>query len=303
MPNYRIAAVVVTYNRRELLSECINALLGQTAAGCCDIIVVDNNSTDGTRESLEGYINNGSIIYLNTGENLGGAGGFNYGMRYAAENGYTHVWVMDDDAIPYPDALEKFLEFDSEHEGEYGFLSGRVLWSDGSSCITNVQRRTLTRNVRSFGRKAIRISMASFVSLFVPVSILYEHGLPIREFFIWTDDWEFTRRISREHPCYLITSSKVIHKTQNNDGSDIAQARPDELWKYRLRYRNDVYLYRREGIRGAAYEAVRLPAHAARIMRKSSCRRESLKAVICGTIDGFRFRPQPEYPEKRSDRH
>ena len=42
----RTAAVVVTYNRRDLLEQCLQALLGQTAP--CTVLLVDNASTDGT---------------------------------------------------------------------------------------------------------------------------------------------------------------------------------------------------------------------------------------------------------------
>lgn len=93
-----VAAVVVTYNRKELLKEAIDALLMQSVAEA-DVLVVDNASTDGTKDYIADYIDQGQIIYINTGENLGGAGGFNFGMRKACEAGYKYVWIMDDDAI------------------------------------------------------------------------------------------------------------------------------------------------------------------------------------------------------------
>ena len=74
-----VAAVVVTYNRKELLKEAIDALLMQSVAEA-DVLVVDNASTDGTKDYIADYIDQGQIIYINTGENLGGAGGFNFGI-------------------------------------------------------------------------------------------------------------------------------------------------------------------------------------------------------------------------------
>ena len=99
-----IAAVVVTYNRLELLRQCVEALRTQTSS--CDILIVDNASTDGTDQWLASQPD---LHYRNTGSNLGGAGGFNFGMRWAVEAGYDYVWVMDDDTLPQPDALEKLL--------------------------------------------------------------------------------------------------------------------------------------------------------------------------------------------------
>jgi len=71
----KICAVVVTYNRRQKLAECIRSLLDQTVE--CDIIIVDNASTDGTRAYLYelGYSNHQCIRYLGLQENLGGSGG------------------------------------------------------------------------------------------------------------------------------------------------------------------------------------------------------------------------------------
>ena len=72
-------AVVVTYNRKELLRGCLRCLREQKSP--CDILVVDNASTDGTEEMLRPMIDAGEIRYHNTGENLGGAGGFSEGRR------------------------------------------------------------------------------------------------------------------------------------------------------------------------------------------------------------------------------
>ena len=82
----RTVAIVVTYNRKTLLMENIQCLLAQQPK-VPDILIVDNHSTDGTQAALEQYIQNGQISYYDTGTNLGGAGGFQYGIREAAEAG------------------------------------------------------------------------------------------------------------------------------------------------------------------------------------------------------------------------
>ena len=75
-----IVAIIVTFNRKELLGEAIEALCSQTIQSF-DIMVVDNASTDGTKEYIFSYVNNGTIQYFNTGKNIGGAGGFHFGQR------------------------------------------------------------------------------------------------------------------------------------------------------------------------------------------------------------------------------
>ena len=288
------AAVIVTYNRKELLLECISAVLSQEC-GSPAVIVVDNNSDDGTGEALRSRAEKGEVLYFNTGSNLGGAGGFQYGIRKAVELGYEYIWVMDDDCIPSKKALP-FLLSAARKTPEFGFLSSKVLWKDGSICRMNVQRETLTRNVTHFGRKRIPVAMASFVYLFLRAEVVLEMGLPIREFFIWTDDWEFTRRISREYPCWLITDSVVTHKSKANITADIARETAERLDRFRYLYRNDVVLYRREGFRGLAYECVRLTGHCLRVLLKAKDHKpERIGKIVGGTREGLSFRPRIEY--------
>lgn len=297
----KIAAVIVTYNRKELLDQCIGHVLAQKDAAC-DILVIDNHSTDGTKDRLQPYIDAGRIDYTDTGSNLGGAGGFSYGIRRAAEKGYDRIWIMDDDCMPEKDALAALLQADRDLNGDYGFLSSRVLWKDGSLCTMNLQRETLTKNLKGFEKRLQLVAMASFVSLFLKRETVMELGLPIKEFYIWTDDWEYTRRISRKYPCYAVADSTVVHLSKSNIGANIATASAERLNRFDYLYRNDVFLYRREGLRGLAYEALRLSGHSLRVLlRAEDHRKERLQKIILGTLKGFSFHPTIEMMQEEKD--
>lgn len=285
----------MTYNRKELLLECITAILGQEET-VPSIIVVDNDSSDGTREALEEFVVEGTVKHFNTGSNLGGAGGFQYGIRKAVELGYDYLWIMDDDCIPSSTALSTLMSA-AEEKREFGFLSSKVLWKDGSICEMNAQRETLTRDVKDFEPGQIKpVVMASFVSLFVSATVVKELGLPIKEFFLWTDDWEWTRRISRKHPCFLVTDSVVTHKSKVNIGADISSETADRLDRFNYLYRNDVVLYRREGLNGFCYEVVRLAGHCVRVLvRAKDHKWKRIKKIIGATVEGLRFHPEIEY--------
>lgn len=301
-----VAAVVVTYNRCDLLLECIAHLREQRidAAGGhgLDILIIDNASTDGTRQALDPFIADGTVRYLNTGANLGGAGGFNRGMRAAVQAGYTYLWVVDDDCLPQPGALQALLDADSQLGGTYGYLSSVVRWTDGSICRMNVQRHPLTRDITDFTPELQPCTLASFVSLFVPARRVREVGLPIAEFFIWTDDWEFTRRLSRRYPCYVAGRSVVTHASKNNGAGTIATDTPERLDRYRYIYRNDIVLYRREGLRGAAFVLARDLYHMAQVVsHPSGSTLKKLGIIAKGNLDGLRFHPPIEYVDA-SDR-
>ena len=94
-----ILAVVVTHNRRSLLSRCLDHLLSQTREPD-KILVVNNASNDGTVEMLQ----NRSISFI-TQENSGSAGGWYSGIKYALDHDFDAIWLMDDDGFPDDDAL------------------------------------------------------------------------------------------------------------------------------------------------------------------------------------------------------
>lgn len=292
-----IVAVVVTYNRKACLLRCIDALRGQKGAHT-DILVVDNASTDGTAEALAPLMEQGAILYRNTGENLGGAGGFNFGMRLAVEAGYDRLWVMDDDCIPDPDALAALLQADRQLEGNYGFLSGMAYWRDGSLCQMNIQKTGLWRKLEDPTAPLTPVVMATFVSAFIPAERVRQVGLPIREFFIWSDDLEYTRRLSRRWPCYAVGDSRVLHDMRHNNKVNIATDSLDRLDRYAYLYRNEVYVYRREGLVGWLYLITRVGLHLFKIWLRSPVKGKRMKVILSSFAAGLRFRPQVERVER-----
>ncbi len=145
----KIAAVVVTYNRKRLLGECLDSLLRQTHP-LDGLWIIDNHSTDGTHEYLrsrgmagplgqesgepletvrpvprpgssDGLI---EVHYVRMPANTGGAGGFHEGLQRAVEAGFDWLWLMDDDLATAPDALAVLVEKKEalEHVAKESFL-------------------------------------------------------------------------------------------------------------------------------------------------------------------------------------
>lgn len=288
----KIAAIVVTYNRKELLKQCIEKLNKQTVP--LDILVIDNASTDGTNELFKA--NEIGVRYFNTGSNLGGAGGFNFGIKTAVELKYKYLWILDDDTMPTETALEMFLKKDKQLDGKYGFLTSKVLWKDETICAMNMQKITKWKKIKNFDLEQT-VQYASFVSLFIKASTVKKVGLPYKEFFIWADDWEYTRRISKTEKSYLVPKSIVHHFCNTNVGADIVTAEPDRMDRFKYMYRNDVVMYRQDGIEGKIYLIARNMLHRFRICQDGKNVRKKLLLIREATKEGKRFIPKVEYPK------
>ncbi|MDN3555272.1 glycosyltransferase family 2 protein [Halomonas maura] len=244
----RVIAVVLTYNRKELLHQCLEAIQAQTRP-CDDIIVINNASTDGTLEML----NNASLsdikIYT-LRENKGAAGGFNLGFRVAYDNGADHVWMMDDDVVPEPTALEALLDADAlleEKRTPRSYLISMAYSEAGK--LTNLpflSERHKTRWPQYLEHGLVAVGSSTFVSILVPRRILEAYGLPIAQMFIWGEDAEFTLRITREAPGYLVGDSKVAHLRAGTGGiSILPETNPSRITYYSHFVRNNIFLARK----------------------------------------------------------
>lgn len=290
-----VCAIVVTYNRKELLRENIMALKAQTYKHLT-ILIIDNASTDGTKEYIADLVDDAKVKYFNTGANLGGAGGFNYGMKQAVLMGCDYVWVMDDDCIPNIDSLNALYENAQKLDNNFGYLSSKVLWKDGTPCRMNIQKTSLGSKVNTNSTELTKIKMASFVSLFLKRETIEEFGLPIKDFFIWGDDLEYTNRISKDCDCYYCPESVVIHKCATNVGSNIVKDSDDRLDRYKYAYRNECYLYRQNGFGGIAYMLTKIWFHTFKVLfSKAKDKKKRIKIIHSSTRHGFKFNPKIEY--------
>jgi len=210
----KVCAVIVTYNRKDLLRECLNAVLSQTRPPD-HVLVVDNASTDGTPEMLKAEFPQVEVLRLP--ENQGGAGGFHEGMKRAYEMGFEWLWIMDSDIEPTPQALEKLLEA-SEHLGNENpaILASRILWTDGSLHPMNYpwpRPFPLTQYLRYRAMGFPPIRWAAFTSILIASWAVQRYGFPCSEFFIRADDLEYTGRILRNEKGFWVLNSVAIHKT------------------------------------------------------------------------------------------
>jgi rhamnopyranosyl-N-acetylglucosaminyl-diphospho-decaprenol beta-1,3/1,4-galactofuranosyltransferase len=226
-----VCALVVTYNRRALLDECLRAIDGQTVRPD-DLIVVDNASTDGTPDLLRegGYLDRGDVRLVRLGENLGSSGGFARGFEAARDSGAEWLWTMDDDAEPAADCLQRLLESPPAREPGTACVCPKVVYADGS--LNAVMRADFRRRLRPLGEKRYRagehpaIDVTSFVGPLYRMSAVRAIDPPKAEFFVWGDDVEYSLRLRGEGEIRLVPEAVVVHKPASQSHTN----RRSRLW-------------------------------------------------------------------------
>lgn len=239
MPPYsRVVAVVVAYNRRDLLMEALAALVAQSRA-LDAIVVVDNASDDGSGEAVRESFPQVDLVTLE--RNTGGAGGFAAGMAHALQShDPTWLWLMDDDTIASETAAAELLVA-VDAQPRVTVAGSRVIWTDGQDHPMNTPRekpfvsRVERSEAQSAGTLAVRSS--SFVSMFVSAAAVRQWGLPIADYFIWNDDFEFSTRLLRHGRGIFVPASVVVHKTKLLGSTDLD---PGERFFFEVR--NKVWL-------------------------------------------------------------
>jgi GT2 family glycosyltransferase len=288
----RVTAVIVTYNRCTLLLESLAAVRAQSRAPD-SVVVIDNASTDGTAEAVRAQFPLVRLVRLP--RNTGGAGGFAYGLALALADGADLVWLMDDDTIPQPTALEAMLDALRRYPARSpALVASRVVWTNGRPHPMNTPRtRPFATNselaaAAAAGCRPIR--SASFVSILVDASACRQHGLPLADYFLWNDDFEFTARLLRRSRGLLCTSSVVVHKTATFGSTD---ADPGPRFYYEVR--NKVWTLR-SGLPLAPGERVLYGGATVRrwvrTFAKSADRRALAASLARGFAAGVRTRPR-----------
>jgi GT2 family glycosyltransferase len=282
-----VCAVVVTHNRRDLLSTCLNRLEAQTRRPD-GILVVDNASTDGTADLLA---RRAGIEVERLEVNGGGAGGFARGLRVAHEAGYEWIWLLDDDTFAEPTCLEALLDGVRRAPAAPSVVSSVARWRDGRLHPMN---GPWLRNGRAEFARAARARLASmraatFVSTMVRRDAVDRHGLPPGHYFIWLDDIEYTARILRHEPGYVVPDSTALHWTPRPYNSVT-----DTRERFYFKVRNHLWLLRGQAFGGwerVGYANSLLRAIAT-YLRSSPSRGRALLVVLRGIRDGLGPEPR-----------
>lgn len=246
--NFKIACVVVTFNRKLLLERCLNAIRSQTYKPAA-VYVIDNASTDGTDAFLlsSGYVDremDGILFkYYRLENNVGGAGGFYKGMKTAYEDAeYDGFWVMDDDGEPDDSCLKELIPFLRERD----YIAPLVAAIENHDSCAFVPNTSINQFQRKASNGIVENWASPFNGILYSKKLVNEIGYPNREMFIWGDEMNYHYRAIRAGMSPMTVVNAIHYHPKAKDvmvtsykGSQIVFV--SQFWKGYCQYRNVIY--------------------------------------------------------------
>ena len=193
----KLVTAVVTYNRKDLLIMNLNSQLMQTFLPQ-KILIIDNNSTDNTYGLLKekGLIDNNMILYINTGTNLGGAGGFEVAIKESLKYDFDLLCLMDDDGRPFDkdtfmnliDSLPSNLDLNTTP-----MFVNSVVMKDKINLTFPLNKKIATlHDLLEISNNNILLNRANpFNGTFINKSLIEKIGFPRGDFFIRYDEIDY----------------------------------------------------------------------------------------------------------------
>ncbi|MBP3544002.1 MAG: glycosyltransferase [Lachnospiraceae bacterium] len=240
-----IGVVVVTYNRLEKLKRALEAYEKQSKRPDY-IVVVNNSSSDGTKEYIEQWKKGQDDILRYTvtlDENMGGSGGFYEGLKIAKGLEAKWIFVADDDAYADTKAielLEKYIE--KLDEQKISAICGSV-WINGEIDVWH--RRILMKkgityekkvSIEEYKKDIFEMDIFSYVGTALSKEALLQVGLPQRDYFIAYDDSEHSFRMRNYGKIYCVPAIKIVHDAEQDNSI---------TWKTYYGIRNKIHAYKK----------------------------------------------------------
>ena len=290
-----LAAVVVTFNRKELLGNNIRMLLKQTLA-FDRVFIVDNCSTDGTYDYLvgQGWMNREPFVYIKTASNIGGAGGFYTGTKAAFEAGADWIVLMDDDGAAADEHTFEIL-FDAAHKL---YVRNRKLFvnalvQQGELLSFKIDHMYSVAEALAAAKDGILEGAANpFNGTLISRELVEAIGYPNLDFFIKGDEVDYKQRaLEAGADVATVVDARYSHpRPDTHERTVLGKRVPffvEAPWKEYYAARNFTYMYKKKGqYKAIAFELIFVKLLAITSMK---CPKWATMHMLCeGVCDGWK---------------
>lgn len=284
----KVGIVLVTFNRIDDLKKTLLAYDSQIVKPQF-VLVVDNNSTDGTKEYLNEWEKQSSEFchyVLSLSENIGGSGGFYMGMKEALNHQCDWIFVADDDAVPHKAMLKELVDFSNTHMEEMDQISALCTSVNNKGKCSGIHRCRIRKSIlgyfesyvseEEYEKEYFEIDIYSFVGTMIRKSALEKAGLARKEFFIYNDDYEHAVRVGKTGRIICVPKAIMYHVDNLNYSREAT-------WRDYYATRNGIIMHLEHfGVYAGLVRALRRLA-----VGIVSLNFQKIKVICIGIKDGF----------------
>jgi len=269
----KLAVIVVNYKTPEMIIELMKSLKGEVIETDIEVIIVDNDSQDGSVEQINEWIvtqdKKQKFRLIESTHNSGFSGGNNIGINAAQADYYL---LLNSDTLVRPGAIKKLLDTAAEHP-DVGMVGPRLEWPNGTAqesafhFHTSTSEFVRTANVGIISKLfsshivARPVSLTpkyyewlSFACVLIKSKVFEDIGLLDDKFFMYFEDVEFSyRAYKRGWKIMYQPEAKVVHlrggSSPLKSQAKLKRRLPRYFYESRTRY--FYLLYGRHGLLSA----------------------------------------------------
>jgi hypothetical protein len=216
----KIFVIILNWNGKEDTCQCLNSVQAIEYSNY-EVVVVDNGSQDDSVCTFKDKFP--KVFVLETGQNLGYAGGNNQGITYALEHGADHIFILNNDAIVDPNILNSFVEAIEKYP-DAGILGAKIyqanepnkIWFAGGTWLPEKAEFTHIGWGHDDGPSWSQVQETDYAcgcALFVKAEVFRKIGLLETKFFLTWEESDFCYRARRcGYKCLLVPNAHVWHK-------------------------------------------------------------------------------------------
>lgn len=215
----KVLVIIVTYNAMRWCKQCLDSILESSLP--LDVYIVDNGSTDGTqRFVIDSYPN---IKFIQSEKNLGFGAANNLGLRYAVNNDYDYVYLLNQDAWIFGNTVERLISA-SESNPNLGILSPLQLAGSGDKIESGFKHSLpsdfpVNEPIQNLS-KVYKASVVNAAHWFIPIRVIKKVGGFSPTFFHYGEDYNYINRILYHgYSVGIVSSSLAVHDRENRSVS------------------------------------------------------------------------------------
>ncbi len=247
----KLAVVIVTYNRLELLKKSIKSLEQQTLKPD-SVIIVNNASTDGvTKPYLDNYEGNLSLEVIHSSSNTGGAGGFHQGIKYAYEQGFDWIYVMDDDVVADKNCLAELIKISQPcmlavREDKQGIIVERAAFTYDFNSVFRLNPKG-KMVCEAYQRRqdmpaTLTVNSSAFEGFMLNREVIDKIGFPEAKYFILYDDLDYVlRAVAAGYSITAVRDAILVRQLPFNPQDSV------DSWKAFYAFRNLFHIHYKFG--------------------------------------------------------